>query len=493
MKKLILFSASVLAIQFVQAQSLIWKQSISKTNINVRGAAVVLAKQQITAPEPGSVIVHFDGQAYASTGDRIVLAASNIPDWGVNDGSVGIEVAGAAVSAPFSHSRVYDVAAGTQTFYAVAENYVEQAGSGITSVYGNLTVEFIPRSSGAFVRRVNISKTNISLRTVNKVLASQSIVAPVNGTVEVNFDGKVISTPGDRVVLAASNTTTWGVNDGNVGVEAYNLDVNANSFSHTRVYPVTAGLRTFYAIGDNYVETAGTGIASVYATLIVKYLPYNYTSFIVHEIINTTNLYIRGSTKVVAKVTVTTTKPGQVALRFDGQAIGSVGDRIVLAASNTPNWGVNDGNVAVKARSADVNGNSFSHSRLYSVGAGSTTFYAVAQNYVDVSGTGYASIYGKLTAQFFPITYFAVAALDLAEAPATVDLFPNPVAESFEISASESFGALKEVTITDKFGKVFKTFANPSGPLETGDLPTGIYNAIVVFESHKEVKKFIKK
>ncbi len=67
------------------------------------------------------------------------------------------------------------------------------------------------------------------------------------------------STPGDLIVLAASDAPSWSVNDGNVGVEALDTDIRINSFSHTRVYNVTAGAQTFYAVAHNYVESDGDG------------------------------------------------------------------------------------------------------------------------------------------------------------------------------------------------------------------------------------------
>lgn len=84
--------------------------------------------------------MRFDGQAYASTGDRLVLAASNTQEWEVDDGNIGF--LGDDEPHPFSHSRVYSVSAGDNTFYAVAENYVDQGGNGIASIYATLTGEF---------------------------------------------------------------------------------------------------------------------------------------------------------------------------------------------------------------------------------------------------------------------------------------------------------------------------------------------------------------
>lgn len=115
--------------------------TINKTSINVRGAPVTLATVTISAPGPGFVHVQFDGQAIPTAGDRLVLAASDSTDWGVNDGNVGLSSRGS-----FSHSRVYPVnAAGDVTYYAIAENFVDQAGDGKASIYAQLTATYYPK------------------------------------------------------------------------------------------------------------------------------------------------------------------------------------------------------------------------------------------------------------------------------------------------------------------------------------------------------------
>jgi len=95
--------------------------------------------------------------------------------------------------------------------------------------------------------------------------------------------------------------------------------------------------------------------------------------------INQTNINLNSST-VVGQITINPSESGKVIVRFDGNCISDVGDRIVLAASNTSNWSPNDGNVSVEAVNSDINGNSFSHSRVYSVTPGTQTYYAVAHN-----------------------------------------------------------------------------------------------------------------
>ena len=122
------------------------------------------------------------------------------------------------------------------------------------------------------LEHLGIDLTNIDLIS-KKTLGQITINPPVSGKVIVSFDGMCFSSPGDRIILAASNTPSWGANDGNVAVEAFDNDINTNPFSHTRVYDISPGSNTFYAVGQNYIETDGTGIASVYGSFTLIFFP----------------------------------------------------------------------------------------------------------------------------------------------------------------------------------------------------------------------------
>lgn len=391
------------------AQPAVWNANISETFLNVRGSPVVVGQVAVNLTQPGRVLVQFDGDCSCDVGDRIVLAASDTPNWGANDGNESVKAASATVNGEsFSHSRVYEVSAGPHTFYAVAQNYVNESGSGRASIYGTLKVRFFPLSgNSAFVDGQGISQTGINLRGAPVTLGTVTIQAPVSGRVIAHFDGECISSVGDRIVLAASDTPNWGVNDGNVAVKAVSASVDSQTFSHSRVYAVTAGSHTFFAVAQNYVDTAGTGTASIYGTLTVEFMPDSPTPpLLAGTGIADTLVNLRGSPVTLATLTLQAPTAGDVVVHFDGFCDSDVGDLIVLAASNTQGWLPNDGNVSVESPSAAVRMQCFSHSRIYHVSAGPQSFYAIAQNYVHESGSGMASVYGTLTAEFFsPVPY----------------------------------------------------------------------------------------
>lgn len=261
-----------LTVEFIPSgDNVVRSIGISESSIDL-STLTVLGEISMNPAEAGKVIVRFDGNCYTTPGDRIVLAASDAPSWSVSDGNVGVEAIDADLNhRPFSHTRVYDVAAGSQTFYAVGQNYVETAGDGIAYIYGTLTVEFIP-TGDKIVGFAGIVETGIDVSNVTP-FAEITIDPPVDGRVIVNFDGQCISSAGDRIILAASDNLSWLANDGHVGVEAIDADLNTNCFSHSRSYDVAAGTHTFYAVVQNYAETAGDGIASVYGALTVKFVP----------------------------------------------------------------------------------------------------------------------------------------------------------------------------------------------------------------------------
>lgn len=469
----------------LQAQSLVWHKSIQSTGVNLRGAAVVLSQQIVDFPSAGKVVVHFDGVFTADDGDRIVLAASNQPNWGTNNDNIGLLVPDAAANRrSFSHTRSYDVVAGADTFYAVGQNYVDEAGSGIANIYASLSVEFFPTSgTAATVNQDIYYNGNLRGSTVN--LGSLNINPTVAGKMVVRFDGYVHSDVGDLIVVAANNAVSWGSNDGNVSVEAANATSRFLPFSHTRVYDVTAGAYTYYAVGENYVNTSGSGNAYIYGNLSAEFFPTTGPTATFTGL-SKTGVAIRTNAVALDSVTLTAPTDGKVLVTFDGNCNSDLGDRIVLAASDTRDWGTNADNVNVEAPSAVVDVNSFSHTRSYDVTAGTHTYYAVAQNYVETGGSGSASIYGSLTAKFYANASTGVKEITTTE----FNMFPNPTSGKINISLAGPAGSL-EIKLADMNGRIIKNEkmdnAN-SYQLNVADLAAGMYFVTV----NGTVKRIVK-
>ncbi len=477
MKKLCLFI--VLCLPFLsvdlQAQSNIYSQSINQPALNLRTGVITLGSINATFPKDGYVVVHFDGECYASVGDLIVVAASNSGDWQSNDGNVSIETSKAGFGRPFSHTRVYSVTAGAQTYSALAQNYVETDGSGIASIYGTLTVEYFPDGGPATVKSngfvFNGDVTN------STVVGQQTIHANAAGKILVRFDGWITSAPGDRIVLAASNTTNWSFNDGNVAVEAVNDgDVDENSFSHTRVYDVpAAGDYTYYALAQQYGETAGTGMISAYGNLLVEFYPTTGPEKILSSGFTLPTIDLNGNSTTLTSLSLTAPEAGKVMVNLDGYLTANEGYDIVLAASNNGDWTPADGSITLQALDNDQNRYSFSHTRVYTINAGINMFYGVGQIFGG-SGSETADLFGQLTVKYFPAS--ATATNEITATKNTFDLYPNPAQDDVHLSFKNPGDQVMNIQLLDLNGHTVREFRNNGKEemnIDISTLPANVY------------------
>lgn len=450
-------------------------------------SSTVLGELTLDPTTSGKVVVRFDGTCIADVGDRIILAASDAPNWLINDGHVSIEVIDGDVDKEsFSHTRVYTVTAGSHTFYAVGHNYVETDGNGIAAVYGRLTAEFIPDGSDHSVdfQSVVAPSTDFSSSTT---IGQVTINPTTSGKAIVHFDGTCISDVGDRIILAASDSPSWSANDGNVPAEAYDADIDRTSFSHTRSYDVTAGSHTFYAVGHNYVETDGSGIASIYGGLFVEFIPDGSDVIAEHTGIATSINDLSSATEL-AQLTINPSEDGKAIVTFDGYCGVSVGDRIILAASDAVSWTPDAGNIGVEAANTDQGNKNFSHTRVYDVSAGAHTFYAVGQNYVETAGSGSASFYGSLTVRFVPNATNSVSEEKLG----LIQFYPNPAEDFIAIKGLEDEAQINVFTYNGQ--KVIETIvSNGEDIIDLSFLESGIYliqvNTGIGTITHQFVKK----
>ncbi len=457
MKKLYLLSIFFLPCTCISllAQNHVYTQSINHTAITLRGGSIDLGEISATFPSSGYVVVHFDGECYAAVGDLIVLAASDNGNWGANDGQVSVETSKPDFGRPFSHTRVYSVDAGSHTFYAVAQNTVEMDGTGIASIYGTLTVEYFPETSAS-----NVKATGFIFNgdvTNSTVVQQQTIHVNAAGKILVRFDGFINSAPGDRIVLAASNTTAWSFNDGNVAVEAVNEgDVIENSFSHTRVYTVNAaGDYTYYAVSQVYGETGGNHMISVYGNLLTEFYPTEGPDKILFSGFTLPTIDLNGQSTTITSIDLNAPEAGNVMVVLDGYLTANEGYNIVLAASNNGSWQPNDGNVTLQALDNDQNRYSFSHTRVYNVNAGTTTLYAVGQIFGG-SGSKTADLFGELSVKYFPNSATAVS--DISAGKNSFAIYPNPSSDQVHISFKNPVE--KQIQLLDANGRVLMDIPN---------------------------------
>ncbi len=459
-----LVTPSVAQVQVQQADVVVSSQELRQTN------AVVLQQVAFPSHAAGTFVVRFDGTCYADSGDMMILAASHDRDWGVNDGNVGVEVANANTeSRGFSHTRIYTLAAGSDTFFAVGQNYVYTSGSGIASVYGSLTVEFWP-ATGPVVGSSDFQWSG-SLSGPQQRMDTLAISNAPNGKVFIHVDGQAESDPGDRIVCTANDAPSWLVGAGSVAFMSYSTSQRTNPYTHSRIR-YASGAETYYAMGANVVDVSGSGNAAFYGNLSAEFFPASGSAMIDNTELSMQGLNVRGGPVVMDSITINAGSAGYALVLFDGYVTSSPGDRITLAASNTRGWTPNAGNTTVSALSYANPFNVFSHSRLYPVAAGTHTFYAVAENYIGTAGTGTINIDANLIVKYYPA---AGVAIDELSQDMTFAIYPNPAAGYVIVHSSAT--DVGDITLQDLSGRTVRL--QPSYAADTridiSDLPAGMY------------------
>ncbi len=487
-------------------------EKVDFTNVNVRDSVVVLAKITINAPVTGKAMVRFDGNCHASVGDRIILAASDEPAFGVNSGNVPAEAINGDISAStFSHTRRYNVQPGENTFYAVAFNTVEMDGNGLAHIYGSLLVQYFPSYFGGtfpdapYALQAPVEETNLDIKSDVVALEELWVNIPKPGTLVARFDGNCVSAPGDQIMLAVNDEESIDLGSDHVVIEAVNTDINRNSFSHTRVFEVEEGSQQIYAMVGNIYETAGDGFVSVYGNLTVEYIPNdfagsNFTPQVYYEDLNLLNVDLREPLPVkLSTITLETDQPGIAVVEFTGDVTGSPGDRIVLAANNIPAWLANDGHIEMEAYDDDVNSKPFSHTRAFEIQPGEHEFYAVGQNVAEQDGNGKANVQASFVVKFFPQEEIISKTSDFVSLENELKAFPNPTTGWVNLQFEGEENTEYQITILNQLGRIVKVF-NPVDrnminqmQLDLSAQPSGIYLINIIGNGQSGTLKVIKK
>jgi hypothetical protein len=383
----------------------VWHRGVVAADIDLRSQdVVILAEQTISVDGPGRVLVQFDGHCIAEPGDIIALAAADDAHRGAGEACTSVMVYDDDIdTAPFSHSRVFDVAPGSHTFYALGQNIQQFDGSGVASVCGSLTVTYYPDwDRGARVWHRGVNASEIDLRGPDHVLAQQTIGIPVAGRALVRFDGFATSSAGDRIDTWVGRTLDLPGGDDMTAFEAPDADHELSNYSHARVYALEAGLHDFYVGASNLVETGGDGHASFFGNLTVQFFAAGSQAIVRNTGVVRVFVSVRGAPVTLGQVTLDAAHAGTAIVRFEGICFAAPGDRIHLAASDHPGWEPDDGCVRVEVVDSDTNHDCFSHTRAFRVESpGSHTFYGVCQNTEEMEGNGMASVFANLSVEFY--------------------------------------------------------------------------------------------
>ena len=253
------------------------------------------------------------------------------------------------------------------------------------------------------LKQTKIHAENVQLRLPEStVFDSISIEVPDSGKVTVIFDGNCTSTVDDRIILAANQIDDWDTNDGNTWTEVFDPLHNTACFRHSRVFTVVPGTHTFYAVGQNYVRTGGTGMASVDGRLTVIYVPdYSFDEHLNGLGYSDSGLIWVDSVKVFQKTTIVAPVKGQIEVAFDGYVYMNDWETGLFTTNLSSAWPDHVEITSVNMSDEHYYG-PFLHRKIYDVEAGTYEINALGKKTFGDLNSNNDGIYSTLTAHFIP-------------------------------------------------------------------------------------------
>ena len=472
------------------AQSQFYSAPVTLVDTYLEDSVHVVVRLDLDFPVDGNVFVQFDGEGYGSPNDRIIVAANIDPDWDTNDGNVNFMSSIPGERHCFSHTRTFPVTAGHYSFYAVAHNYVDVEGAGIATIYGTLSVEFVPIQSE--VKVASSIKVGDFDATTPVAFDSIMVEATGAGKIEVRLNGATDCNQGDVIVVAVTDTKNWNYSDpGGIALETNISFYPYVTLSTTRVFDVPgAGTYKYYAMVQRGYEEEGNGHFYNYAHLHARYYPTTSTNVLKSKVVARENLNLSTGLIILDSLRLDVTSPGKVEVRFDGALKSPIGQSILLAANNKPSYELEGGSVILQTIDNDVDRHPFVHTQVFDVLPGTNTFYVMAQNYLG-SGPATIDLHGNFLVKFYPESVVSSNDEHFAELP--FEVWPNPATDLIRIQYQDTNGPMT-ISILDLHGHVIGQKRNmvSGSEMEISTLPSGIY--IVQLSNGKEIgyKKLVK-
>ena len=476
----LLILGSLFSLQ-LKAQSQYFSVPVKVLDTYLEDSVHVIGRLDLDFPVDGKVFVQFDGEGFGDTLDRIILAANDQPDWGTNDGNVSFVSNEKGEGNCFSHTRTFSVTAGQHSFYAVAHNYVDNGGSGIASIFGTLSVEFIPQNDEI------ISESSITVDEYEALqpVAFDSITIEASGAgkVELRLNGNLDVNFGDVMLVAITDTKNWSFSDpNNIALEATAPNEYYVGFSFTRVVDIPkAGVYTFYAMAQRGYEEEGSGYIYAYTNFHARFYSSTSDNVVLGRKIIEDDFNLGQDLRLMDSINLNVPNSGKVEIRFDGELQSSLGHQILLAASNSPSYALENGSVILEATDADLDRHTFVHTQVYDVEPGTHTYYVMAEDYL---GDGTAiDLHGHFLVKYYPESVVSANEALFTELP--FEIWPNPATDRISIQYQHAEEPMT-ISILDLQGHVVRQKRNmvSGSDLETTTLPAGIY--IVQLSNGKE-------
>ena len=403
------------------------------------------------------MVVRFDGWSRHTPGDRIIIGASNYPDWNTNDGNIGLYVFDEAHAVNnFSHSRVYDVEPGVQTFYAVAQNYVDLDGSGIASIDGKLTVEYVPATAHDLIIGHSTVKDEFFWDPAIQVIQSVTLDVPSAGEVIVQLDGEVAIVNEVENLYTISDSPAWP-QDGNI-IVARTTDIsNDIPIVQRKRYAVTPGTHTYYVLGQRTVGDPQYSDDYIYATLTARFIASGSDEVAVAHANVTPAMILPAIPQRVGRVQLMAPADGTVSVQATGVLTSELNSHYVLylVPADDPAE-VLDARL-IEPLQADVTDTYYALSAAQSVPAGLHTYDLMAAFADGSPATDDALIAGLMTIQW--IAKPVISATQEIYNGMPLGASPNPTSGLVTLTIPGASGN-GDVHVVDLRGQLVRSFSD---------------------------------
>ena len=448
----------------------------------------------IEAPDSGTVSVIFDGNCTSSVGDRIILGAGQIPDWDTNDGNTWVQTYDSLHTIScFKHARVFTIAPGTHTYYAVGQNYVDLDGSGVASVDGNLTVIYVPNASqDESLNGLGYTETQFNWEDSVKVFTKTTIVAPVKGQIEVAIEGYVYLNQWESAMYTSNLSPAWPdhveITPVIMNEEHYN-----GPFNHRKIYNVEPGSYEVYAVGKKIVGDINFNDDGMYMTLTAHFIPDADDRIIMKsELLDKVEIHA-GSPEIIGQIQIHASQKGTALIECTGHMVSSLDDQVHLtlrphAMPNSP-IEVLDAQPVSETNPSTY----FSVTGSQVLQEGTYTFDVVADFDSTSSGTGIADISGLYTVLFIA-DQVTTATEDRITTKQEELFYPNPTTGILYNRNSTDIGNHRTINVFNTNGQLVEQINQHPGQQEVNldKLANGTYVLSTQNENTESVQVIIK-
>lgn len=479
MKLFYLIALIMFEVLTLRAQNKIWEYDFLHDSVNVRTQkAFQMKAAEVDIPANGYVVVYIEGNANITKGDAIVFAASYYEGWLSNGHGNSSATCHNDVQTDhhFKHRMVYKVEPGKRTFYALAHNWTDKAGTGHISVNGRLVIEFIPESADG------------------KALVEQAVNGyPLRLTeAQIAVDTFAISIDNPAKVLLTFVGRNYSLEDGNIVFGLRNIEQNkvlreqSSYHAWRELYEYFAFYETLdLPAGDHRIElfarktsgVMGNPNNAVYGYFYAQILDEAAEEVHHHQDVNIETQEFQ-KMNLVGKSEINAKSPGKVLISLTGETQLRGNDSLAVHFTLKHGSEAQKHSVVLKNTHPDSRTHHILLNKVFDIKPGESILEIHAQ---FLNGEG-QSLPTSITGAFTTVmAYDAVTTSIEVQQPQASEwtIFPNPTNGPIRLKNNNSSYAPTTLSIYDIEGKLIKNTRLINDQEDLSALPYGLYYLVL--------------